>query len=98
LVVVCVVLAAYCALPRPRGEAAAKSEPAIEVDMLVSGGNMVELWVNDWQHPSEQLPVMAGERHVYRFKKVPGNITLLRLHATEHPGTRGGVYRLAGKG
>ena len=97
LVVVCVVLAAYCALPRPRGEAAAKSEPAIEVDMLVSGGNMVELWVNDWQHPSEQLPVMAGERHVYRFKKVPGDITLLRLDPTEQPGARGVIYSLAVK-
>ena len=103
LVAFCVVLAVGCVLLVARGvpplqkEAAASSEPGIEVDMLVSRGNMVELWVNDWQHPSEQLPVIAGERHVYQFKKVPREITLIRLDPTEQPGARIVIFSLAVK-
>jgi hypothetical protein len=103
LVGFCVVLAVCCALlvargtPPPREEAATRSEPGIEVDMLVSRGNMVELWVNDWQHPSERLPVIAGERHVYQFKQVPREITLIRLDPTEQPDARIVIYSLAVK-
>ena len=100
LAVFCAVMAAYGAwlaalrfgAPDPQKEA-----NSIEVDMLVSRGNIVELWVNDWQHPPEDLPVVAGERHIYQFKKVPREVTLIRLDPTEQPDARIVIYSLAVK-
>jgi hypothetical protein len=83
-------------LPDPKVEAA-RFAPSCEVDMLVSRGNVVELWFNDWQHPSEQLPVVPGERHIYRFTIVPRNITLIRLDPTDTPDARIEVYSVAVK-
>ena len=98
--VFCGVMAAYGAwlaalrfgAPDPQ-----KETNSIEVDMLVSRGNIVELWVNDWQHPPEDLPVVVGERHVYQFKKVPREVTLIRLDPTEQPDARIVIYSLAVK-
>ena len=53
--------------------------------MLVSRGDRVELWFNDWQHPPEQLPVVAGERHTYRFTQIPRDIRLVRFDPTDLP-------------
>ena len=80
--------------PKPQAEVAA---PCIEADMMVTRGNGVELWVNDWQHPAERLPVIAGQRHVYQFLRVPRHITLLRLDPTDVPDARIVIYRLTVK-
>jgi hypothetical protein len=96
LAIICVALAVFLIprnLPDPKAEA--QFAPGCEVDMLVSRGNLVELWFNDWQHPSEQLPVVPGERHIYRFTKIPHNITLIRLDPTDAPDARIEVYSVA---
>ena len=95
------VLAIACAMllargiPGPQRQADTSSEPTIEVDMLVSRGGLVELWTNDWQHPSEKLPAVAGERHVYRFTNIPREISLIRLDPTELADARIVIYSLA---
>ena len=71
---------------------AAGTDIGLEADMLITRGNTVELWFNDWQHPSEQLRVVAGERHIYRFDKIPREIHLLRLDPTDQPDTRIVLY------
>jgi hypothetical protein len=64
----------------------------LEVDMSVSRGRAVELYLNDWQHPPERVPIVAGERHVYQFRDVPSHITLLRLDPTDQPEARIVLY------
>jgi len=71
---------------------AAESDIGIEVDMLISRGSGVDVWLNDWQHPGERLPVVAGQRHVYRFLTVPREISLLRLDPTDLPDARIVLY------
>ena len=60
-------------IPEPQEASAA---PTIEVEMLISSGAGVDFYLNDWQHPPERVPVVADERHVYRFTKVPHDISL----------------------
>ena len=88
---------AFLVLPeRPNSkEQAARLAPVFEADMLVSRGNLVELWFNDWDHPSERVPVVPGERHVYRFTRVPRNISLVRFDPTDAPDARIVIYSLA---
>jgi len=91
LAMVCVGAAGWMLLQH-RTPPTTSGAPSIEVDLRVSRGEMMELWVNDWQHPPERVHVMAGTRHVYRFTNVPRTVTLLRLdplspfvEATEGP-------------
>ena len=76
----------------------ARTGTALEVDMMVSHGKIVELWLNDWQHPSEKLPVIEGRRHVYRFLRLPGEINLLRLDPTDLPDARVVIYGVTVRG
>src|SRR5579871_1038814 len=76
---------------------AAGADACIEVDMLVSRGNTVDLFLNDWQHPPERVPVVPGQRHVYRFSKVPPNISLIRLDPTDVASARFVIYSVAVK-
>jgi hypothetical protein len=78
-------------------DTAAGSTPSFEADMLVSGGNGVDLWFNDWQHPAERVPVVAGERHVYRFSTLPRDINLIRFDPTDVAGARIVIYSLTVK-
>jgi hypothetical protein len=78
-------------------QAPAQAPPSIEVDMVVSDGNVVELWLNDWAHPSEKLTLVPHERHVYRFNNVPANISLVRLDPTEAERARIQIYSLTVK-
>lgn len=75
-------------------EVASRKAPVLEADMLVSRGDVVELWFNDWEHPSEKVPVVAGERHVYRFTNVPRKISLVRFDPTNAAGARIVIYAL----
>lgn len=71
-----------------------RSDASLEADLWVSGGNAVEVWFNDWEHPSERVPVLAGQRHIYQFGRVPRNIHLIRLDPTDVPGARIVIYSL----
>jgi hypothetical protein len=82
LALACCALAMMQLRDPPQSPAPASSA-SIEADMLVTRGNSVELWVNDWQHPSERVSLVPRERHVYKFNSVPQNITLLRLDPTD---------------
>jgi hypothetical protein len=96
LVVFCAMLAME-GIPRPQAQPADKAEASIEVDMLAASGRVVELWLNDWQHPSEQVPIVAGQRHVYRFRNVPREITLLRLDPSDERAAKIVIYSIAVK-
>jgi hypothetical protein len=76
---------------------AARFLPSVEADMLVSRGNMVDLYLNDWDHPPERVPVAAGERHVYRFTHISRDIHLLRFDPTDVPGARIVIYGITVK-
>ena len=71
------------------------SQPGIEVDMQISRGTFVELFLNDLD-PYRQ-PAAAGERHVYRFEKLPYNITRLRLDPTEQSDAQIAIYSVTVK-
>jgi hypothetical protein len=95
LAILCVALAVSSTphLPGPQS-GAANTTPSFEADMLVSRGSRVELWFNDWQHPPEGLPVVAGERHTYRFTQIPRDIRLVRFDPTDLPDARIVIYSL----
>ena len=71
-----------------------RSDASLEADMFVSAGNTVELWFNDWEHPSERVPVAAGQRQTYQFGRIPRDIHLIRLDPTDVPGARIVIYSL----
>ena len=76
-------------------EAGVQFRHRIEVDMMISRGNGVDLFLNDWQHPAERVEAVPGQRHIYRFGKVPREITLLRLDPTDLPDARIVIYGVA---
>jgi hypothetical protein len=90
------VFLAVVGIPEPQGEGSAVAN-SIEADMLVSRGNAVELYLNDWEHPPERVPVVAGQRHIYRFTNLPRDITLVRLDPADVPDARMVIYRLTVK-
>jgi hypothetical protein len=99
LAVCCTGLAVFPAVrdtPNTQVETAG-SAASIEVDMLVSHGNMVDLYLNDWQHPPERVPVVSGERHLYRFTHISRDIKLLRFDPTDVPGARIVIYHISVK-
>lgn len=55
---------------------------AIEVDMLASRGNFVEVYLNGNGREPKRLPLVLNERHIYRFEDLPTSITLVRLDPT----------------
>jgi hypothetical protein len=91
---VCVVLALFLSACGKTQEDAYRSDASLEADMLVSGGNTVEVWINDWQHPSERLPVVAGQRQTYQFGRIPRDIHMIRFDPTDVPGARIVIYSL----
>ena len=93
LAIGCVALAVFFLPPQGRPQAAVAA-PVIEVDMQVSRGNKVDLYLNDWQHPPESLPVVAGQRHIYRFTQITSDITLLRLDPSDVADARTVIYSL----
>jgi hypothetical protein len=66
----------------------------LDADMTVGRGNLVELFLNDLQLQPYRLPIVAGQRHVYRFENLPHKITLLRLDPTEAPNSQVVIYGL----
>jgi len=73
-------------------QAATDTDINIEVDMMVSRGYGVDLYLNDWQHPPERVPLIPGQRNVYRFVNVPREIGLLRLDPTDQPDAQIRIY------
>ena len=67
-------------------------EVSIEADMLVSRGTTVSLYVNDPNNILQQLAVVTGVRHIYRFEHIPHEITLLRLDPTDIADARIVIY------
>ena len=74
-----------------------RTEVSIEADMLINRGTLVELFLNDLQlDPYRQLAV-PGQRHVYRYEKLPHEITLLRFDPTEQADARIVIYSITVK-
>lgn len=98
LLACCAGLAVFFGIRAASNPDDAESGYSIEADMLLSNGNMVELYLNDWTtHPPERLPVLAGERHVYRFTRIRRDIRLVRLDPTDMPDADIVIYGLTVK-
>jgi hypothetical protein len=78
-------------------ERVVNTQISIEVDMEVGRGNLVELYLNDLRLDPYRTQVLEGRRHVYRFDKLPHEITLLRLDPTEQRDTRVIIYSITVK-
>ena len=86
-----IVLVAHVALTCALGLVAAvyglTPVPArVDVDLTVSAGTTVALFVNDLARPPQVLPLVPGERHTYRFEGIVENITMLRVDPTDVSG------------
>jgi hypothetical protein len=73
-------LGCACTLLMPRAEAPPAT--TIEIDMMVSQGDLIELYLNGEVAAPLRLPVVAGKRHTYRFERVPKHLTVIRLDPT----------------
>ena len=98
LLACCVGLAVLFAVRIAANPDTVESGYSIEADMFLSHGHTVELYLNDWTtQPPERLPVMAGERHVYRFTHVRRDIRLVRLDPTDVRDAQMVIYGLTVK-
>jgi hypothetical protein len=75
----------------------ATSDVSVEVDMTVSRGTLVELFVNDLSLPAYRQQAYLGQRHLYRFEKLPHFLTLLRLDPSEQADARVEIYSITVK-
>ena len=57
----------------------------VSVDMMVTTGGFVELYLNDLSRPPLAQPLTPGVRRTYIFPNVSEDVTLLRLDPTEAP-------------
>ncbi|HEY6344076.1 MAG TPA: hypothetical protein VIY49_21480 [Bryobacteraceae bacterium] len=67
----------------------------LEVDMLVSAGNIVEADANDLSVPPFQLAIIPNERHTYTFEHLPAVINYLRLEPTDSAQAHISIYGAA---
>jgi hypothetical protein len=65
---------------------------AIEVEMAVSRGAFVELYVNNSTFSPLRLPVVASQRHKYTFTPVPTRLTTIRIDPSPEAQSRIALY------
>ncbi|WP_141400387.1 hypothetical protein [Magnetospirillum sp. 15-1] len=63
------------------------SQGAVRVDMTVSDGQWVELFINNVRDTPQRQRLLPGARHLYEFRGLNNDLTFLRLDPGEAPGT-----------
>jgi hypothetical protein len=75
----------------------ANSDIRVDVDMMASGGKVVEMWMNNLEDMPQKIRVVPGQRRIYTFRQVPQHLMLLRLDPTDAANMRIVVYGIAVK-
>ena len=70
----------------------------IEVDLFVSAGTNLELFLNDLTRIPMSQRLAPGERRRYVFEGISEDITLLRIDPTDEPGAAVDVYSIVVRG
>lgn len=74
-------------------------EPArIEIDLSVSGGTSIELFLNDLTRRPLTQRLVLGQRRQYVFDGIAEDITLLRIDPTNENGATVDIYSVVVKG
>lgn len=86
------VLILACAAGLAIQHVGASEKAAIDVDMLVSRGDLVEIYLNDTSLEPRRLPVIPNQRKTYHFDHLPAHISLFRLDPTNADNARMSIH------
>jgi hypothetical protein len=67
---------------------------AMDIDMMVSRGDRLELYLNDETLQPYRLGVVPNERQTYHFQDLPSRIRFIRLDPTTASGARVIIYAI----